>query len=507
MPTNPNLDGRPLQWDDLQPRGRKIVSDNIRQTGQDLPKIATQSADRLQATNERTGNKVAGVKAKSTRAVAEHLESKPVSLRTAANSRQRLYDRGLEDRRTQNPEDPHQVIPTGAGWYFDHHKEIAGSAERHGVPHDWAIAASGVMSPLNSPENERASVSALMDANANHTVHVTEKVHDHLASAGIDVSDHLGKTVHMDQLPPGSIAHLSDSKIRGDVKTGANLSDVARGGTRQNITKAERILAGDVHPDDAVDPHSAPKVWSYIHNTRQAVPNSATHVEYMGRVHQDALARNGHIDPQQQALDLYGHAGKDLPRDHLLSPRSNTVEDTWQNAATFDQPKTMAGGKTSVFKAAGSMPETYPVQGVKTTTNPQTGKRESAHTDSRIGNSALTHAFNNRATQKAAEQQGRASGVSVPPVAVQEVGWTQMRKDAGKDPEFNQRATEKPDPYKGEVRGQLALFGEHVPGGEYQRGVPEQMDLTPGQAEKELRAHEAIHQARRMKDRRLRGLG
>ena len=507
MPEDPSINGRALQWGDLSNRGRKIVSDNIRSTGENMPKIAHQSAERQQASFERTGRPLARVKAASARAVGEHLESKPVSLQTAANRRQDLYNRGIDARQADNPGDPHQVIPHGAGWYFEHHKEIAGAAEKTGHPASWAIAASGVMSPQNSPENERASVSAIMDANANHTVHVSNEVHDHLAGRGIDVSDHLGKTVHFDQLPVGSVAHLSDSKIRDKVQTGANLHEVARGGTRENIAKAENILAGNVHPDEAVNPHSAPKVWSYVHNTQQAIPNSPTHVEYMGRVHQDALIRTGQIDEHQQSLDLYGHKDQSLPKDHLLSPHSHTVEDTWQNAVTFDQPKRMAGGgKTSVFKAAGSLPETYPVAGVKTTVNADTGKRESAHQDARVGNAGLTHAFNNRATQKAAAQQG------VPPVAMQEVGWTQVRKEAGKDSAHNAQIRANKSEGSGEVKGQLALFGAHEPGGEHARTplkantditstYPE--DMTHGDMEKDLRAHAAISQARgrkRMRD-------
>lgn len=503
MAQDPRINGRPLQWRDLPVSGRKIVSDNIREVGENLPAIAQASSERLAATHARTGNPKARVQSVSAGAVAEHLQSKPVSLQTAANSRQRLYNRGIEDRRLSNPEDPHQVIPTGAGWYFEHHQKIATEAESRGFTRDHAIAASGVMSPQNSPENERAAVTALMDAYSRHKVTITPEVHQHLSKAGIDVSEHLGKTVHFDQLPIGSLAHLSDKAIRDKVPTTAPLHDIARGGTRTNITRAEKVLMGETHPDEAVDPHSAPKVWSYIHNTRAAVPGSPTHVEYMGRVHQDALVRTGQIDKEQQSLDLYGHGEQKLPDHHLLSPHAHTVEDTWQNAATFDQPKTMAQGRTSVFKAAGSLPETYPVAGVKTRLNPETGKKETAIKDGRVGNAAVTHAFNNRATQKAAAQQG------VPAPAMQEVGWVQMRKDAGKDAEFKNRSTEKEDPLSGHIRGQGALFGEHIPGaGRTPLDRPESMAPEHhGNDEGELRKWAAIgnayHRSKVLKESRL----
>jgi hypothetical protein len=319
------------------------------------------------------------------------------------------------------------------------------------------------MSPQNSPENERTAVNAIMDAKANHSVTITPEVSTHLAKAGIDVSQHVGKRVPFKNLPTGTVTHLSDKSLR-NVDTKADLRNVARGGTRQNMVKAEQVLDGSVHPDEAVNPHSAPKVWSYVHNTRQAVPGSSTHVEFMGRVHHDALVRRGQIDKDQQALDLYGHAEHGVPDSHLLSPHSHTVEDTWQNAASFDQPNKMVPGSraTSVFKAGGSLDTTYPVKGVKTRVNEE-GKTEKAHSDARVSPAGLTHAFNNRSTQRAAEKLSKESGTTVPPAAVQEVGWVQMRKDAGKDSAHNAAQRSKSaegDPHAGQgvLPGRVGLI-------------------------------------------------
>jgi hypothetical protein len=298
---------------------------------------------------------------------------------------------------------------------------------------------------MNSPENEKAAVHAMMDAKANHSVTITPEVHEHLSKAGIDVSEHVGKRVPFKNLPTGALSHLSDGRIRGKLDTEADLTNVARGGTRQNMTRAESVLDGKVHPDEAVDPHSAPKVWSYVHNIRAAEPGTGDHVEYMGRIHHDAAVRTGLISRDQQALDLYGHNERELPKNHIMSPHGHSVEDTWQNSMTFDQPnKTVPGTKTSVLKAGGSFSDIYPVKGVKTRVNEETGKKESAHTDPRVGNASITHAFNNRTSQKAAEEQGKGSGVTMSPNMVQEVGWVQVRKEAGKDPEHAARLRAQP---------------------------------------------------------------
>lgn len=443
MPRDPRIEGRAVQWSDLTGNGRRIVSENLREAGAGIKGIAQGHVDALARSAKATPGKV-----RTAQAVADRTVPVDVTLQKAANTRQGFYNRAIEARREEHPDDPNQVIPRGAGWYFEHNREISESVAPHGVDADRAIAASGVMSPMNSPDNERAAVAAIAEAKSKHSVKVTPEVASHLkvskskSDPSFDVDDRVGAEVPIKDLPTGALAKLSDKNVRSKVQTGANLEQVARGGVRGNIQKAEEVLDGVTSPDDAVDPHSAPKVWSYVHNTRQAKPGSATHVEYMGRVHQDALVRTGQIEKEQEALDLYGFAEAEkrgeLPDDHLLSSKSHTVEDTWQNAATFNQPNvTVPGTKTSVYKAGGSFSSNYPVGGLKTRTSEETGKKETAHPDARVSGAGLQHAFNNRATQKAAEQQGRGSGVTLPPVAMQEVGWTQMRKEAGKDPAHN----------------------------------------------------------------------
>jgi hypothetical protein len=312
------------------------------------------------------------------------------------------------------------------------------------------------MSPQNSPENERAALGAMMHAHAQGEVHVDQRVATHLQDYGIDAHKHVGKTVAITDLPRGSLSALSDERIRHHVKTNADLENVARGGPKDtNIDRAERVLMHEA-------PHGTPqmvnrqgvisgaKVASYDHNIRAAQPGTPTHVEFMGRVHHDAQVRSGAIHPDQGTLDLYGHEGKAVPDDHLLSERSHTVEDTWQNAITFNQPKELVGenSRTSVFKAGGSGRQ-YPVGGIKTKRDEDNKIVGRASEDARVSPNMLLHAFNNRATQKAAKQQG------VPPVAVQAVGWTEARKQAGKSRDQSAsseaRRGKSPAEYKTEV--------------------------------------------------------
>lgn len=484
MPIDPSLDGRIMQWPDLTRQGQQITEDNLRAVGQAMPQRVSTAIDKAKTSK----SKKAVQTRRALEAVQPHIRPEPVSLQRAANSRQRLFE-DARLRRQATTDNPHNVIPEGADWYFEHHARITVDANRLGFPGKQARYASAQMSPMNAPENERAAIRAIMDAHTNRSLQVTPTVSRHLAKKGIDVSEHVGKTVPYSNLPTGVLGELSGPKIWGKVKTDADLENVALGGIKENIHKAEAVALGHIDPDQAIINQktgavTASKVGSYSHVIDESVPGSAEHVEFMGRVHHDALVRAGHISPHQQAFDLYGLANKQFPQGHILGPESHTVEDTWQNAVTFNQPKELVG-QTSVFKAGGSGAQ-YPPSGLKVLRDQEGKQIGSAHPDPRVGDAMLLHAFNNRATQKAAEQMGRQTQTQMPPTAVQGAVWTEARRQAGKSREADQppqlpheEAQTEVDVYhsmgrmvpqppvteapRGEVPGQQALWGPAVP--------------------------------------------
>lgn len=472
MPKDPKNDRHILQWEDLSRQGQKIVSDNMQTVGETLPDRVSTGIAKAKVSK----NKKAPQTLRALEAIEPHVRSEKVTLQKAANSRQRLYrDAQIRQQASGNPDN---VIPEGADWYFEHHARITHDAEQMGFPGHWARTGSAVMSPQNSPENERASIRAIMDATAHSKVEITPDVSHHLKSHGYDVSEHLGTTIRVDQLPTGALGALSDKDFQPRVNTDANLKDVARGGTKVNVKKAEEVVRGETRPEDAVvnanGAITGTKVASYDHVINSSVPGSAEHVEFMGRVHHDALVRAGRISADQGALDLYGLGDKELPRDHILSPQSHTVEDTWQNSVTFNQPKVLAGEKsrTSVFKTGGSGDQ-YPPTGLKTERNDEGKQIGTAHPDPRFNDGAVLHAYNNEATQKAAAQQGRGSGVTLPPVAMQGVVWTEARRQSGKSRESgNAEASGDRDLTHEEARTEVDVFhrmGRTVP----QRPAPE----------------------------------
>ena len=115
-----------------------------------------------------------------------------------------------------------------------------------------------------------------------------------------------------------------------------------------------------------------------------------------------------------------------------MSNRATTAEDTWMNSITVGQKNhTLPGSSTNVMKTAGSDALGY-----------VTGKKHdgvSVDPDSRVGPSAVQHAYNNAATQRASVTLHRRYGLdyTVPAVATQESAWLEARREGGKDPIHN----------------------------------------------------------------------
>ena len=440
---NPNITGRAMQFRDLSPQGRQGTERIMRQTG-DAPGRADAEIERL-ASHPSRSPKMDTTLA-SIRLARPGLRKRNVSMSSAASGREALYQQAVESA-------PHGGDPAGAGWYFHHHGTLQGMAQQHGFDTDRAITASAVMSPNNAPAHELAAANALMDLHRNHTVTITPALHRALGKDAPHQS-FIGKTVPVGDLHPNTVAALGATSVRPYVKTTASLEtlkDLSLGGTRGNIAKAVQVLRGEVHPDDAINPHSAPKVWSYRNATRMAVPNTPEHVEYMSRVGSHATGN--------EALDLYGlrhsHAG-------ILDPHAHTAEDTWMNSITSGQQMerlpTGRRGRAAGISPAKTYGSTDRLGMVGSKKDPGTG--ESVEPDARVGPSAVQHAFNNRATHIAAERASRGTGFRLPAVAMQEVPWTQARINAGADIEhIRSQAAFHNQPMHEEVHGQMDIFG------------------------------------------------
>lgn len=436
---DPKLDDKVLQYSDLNREQKKAAEGAA---------FGSTSNMKTRAQEYIASGKGKPKDREAVEASIPYMKDKKVSIGSAARNRSRMVEQAATDPSLSHE---HENLP-GAGWYFEHHRDISSAARQHGYESSAAITASAVMSPQNSPDNEKEAVSALMAAHRGGEVHITPAVHEHLRSKGLPVEGvHRGRTVKASELHPDVLSELSSAELRDQVPhTGFDLKDVSRGGTKQNISKAVNVLRGTVSESEAIDPHSSPKVRSYRDNIRDAKPDTPEHMEYMMRAADLGSKIRGENIPGQQMLDYHGLRGS---TEGMLSPTRSTAEDTWMNSISHRQRNVVVPGTTTnVMKTSGT---------VLGYTTKKTHEGVSAHPDARIGASAVQHAVNNEATIRAAKSLGEKYGVdgAVPAVVTQEVPWTHARREGDKDPQFKRDTSEpKKVRQRSQQFEQLGLF-------------------------------------------------
>ena len=418
--------GGALQYRDLDLVGRRAARDIWAEHGLTLTSRAAQQAElatgRSQRMQERidsgefdqdprlkkqkeTAARKDAISAHNYQYVAEHGVDRAITLQGATNRRVNYFLQGMQRAADEG-------VDAGDRWYFSHRQDIHAMASKHGEPTDVAIAAGALMSPNNSPENEKAALGAVL--NKRH---------------GEEYSQ----------------------------------TDYRRSGSYTNRNKAEAALeAGDANP---MNPAKSPKVHSYMRATQGATPE--VEYEYTRRLAKVADVMAGKVSVGQGQLDM----GMGSSREGILNPRGNTAEDSWMNTISVGQDVTEyiptlsgRGGRASMGKAAASddmaKAKKSNAEGV------------SVHQNPAYGGEAVIHALNNEATIRAASRIGKQFGVVdehgeslLPAVALQEVAWTEVRREAGKDPEYNARVNQLAKEERAHARAvkkdqgeQLSLF-------------------------------------------------
>ncbi len=428
-------DDRPLQWSDMDEVGQKVVSSNMANWGKAKTTakkakatMLSRRASALAASTDESlpAKKTAKGMDRSLAALGEvspHLKDVPVTLDTAANRRVQLI-RGSARRASQQSGlglgGGSALRAAGVGWYFDHRQQLNDIASQHGIDEDSIVTASAVMSPSNSPDREKSAVGAL--------------AHMHSTNPTLTLSAHAQKklgvkrsSLTFSELTSQQASLIGSPSLRehiGGVDKNV-LTQWANGGTNENMAKAVDVVRGNIHHKDAINPHSAPKVWSYRDSISKAIPGSNEHMEYMSRA-QTALFEL----PGQTRLDLFGLQSS---TEGILSPTKSTAEDTWEGAVTSGQQLESVGRRTHKQSPAKFVASDKAFTDQLKKTAVINKKKVSAIADPRIGANATTHAFHNEAVIRAASQLSDTSGEIIPSVLAQEVPWTESRRIASKD--------------------------------------------------------------------------
>jgi hypothetical protein len=425
---------RPLQWQDISQRSRVDLNAQVRDLGKAASGISEQRAS-LEAVRDRPSNKP------KTRKKAEQRLStlgameeagvyrdRPITHAGAAEARVNLTLAGAKRTREEGT-DP------GHNWYFEHHNKLARIADATGHDKNRVIAASAVMSPQNNPEQELSAVTHLAMAHSNPSASIT--VGAAAARADPSLGDFVGRSMHPSEFSAEQLSALSsaDPEIRGNVQTkGVNLAGIAAGGTKENISKAIDVLRGDVHPDEAINPQSSPKVWSYHNAIRNAVWGSPEQEEFTRRMRSTTNLIAPGAEGGQGSFDLFPELKG--ATHGILSPTATTAEDTWQQAVSSRQQLEAIEIPGRVGRAHVQSPAKFGVgEGGAAS---EKGLRAVEGLPN-VKNAALMHAWQNQATVLAAGRLSKASGEIVPAVGVQAGGWTEGRRQAGKAMEENDK--------------------------------------------------------------------
>jgi hypothetical protein len=448
-------EGRPLQFTDIDRVGQQIARRNWADIGSNLSgRIASgiETADRGAANvssseHHRTKNANEGATLRAVQAIG--VTNKAQTIPSAAKRRvsaiyrnaTRTKAEGGDIRRgttlpSFGPGSTRQGLPAGVGWYIDSADEIdrAARAYHHDTP--TALAASGSMSPQNSPENERAAVTALMKGHHNNP-NVTARTPE-----GARMMGFRGETA-----VPGAVKafrELSSEQLRSIGSTpkqkhidspGVSLTDLGKGST--GLQTGVGVLRGNIHPSEIGA--DTGKVPSYIENHLHAHSAAANvRSEYFRRAHELFSDKPYFEQPtvfgKEWEADPYGKAQS---TEGILNPRGNTAEDTWQQGISLGQrneAKALPLGRGSgrLGKALGSNPVVQAMSAKDVFPTPPRSKSVNA--------AEIRHAMNNAATIKAAADitkdavaRGRNVGAGMPAIMAQETGWTGYRIEQGKD--------------------------------------------------------------------------
>jgi hypothetical protein len=445
------VEGRALQYEDLDPEGRRAARENWAEMGKARSRMAGAigAAKEAQATSENPEyRKKMGHRVASLEMIAPHVEDKPMSLQGATAARVQRLKEGAARTRAAGPEEGGLG---GADWFFEHHNLIRHAAQEYGFHPHAAIAATTALSPLNAPETERLAGAAAMKLVAEpHTVEISPELRKATKQRIKDMGgpplprEHVGQEVKVQDLHPTHVAAIAsvNAKMRKQgtpIKSSAPEAFTAMGATRLSDEAARSIshLRGDIPESETISPHGAPKVWSYKEAAKAAVPGSAEHGEFGVRMHHFI-----HGDPQQTVLDLWGLRRSE--QGVLGSGREpgtgHTPEDTWmQSVSTRQNPLNVPGSRgrgVSVAKMVGSDPKLAAADAMRKS-SPTSGA--TVADDPRIGGTAIAHALNNKATRNASQrvkiQMGHET-TNMPVLALHPMVWTEQRRQAEKDPDY-----------------------------------------------------------------------
>lgn len=368
---------------------------------------------------------------------------------TTVRSITRQYSNRFNDL-VQNAANTGQEIP-GTAWYFAHRRSqesmLSPTSELSGRQ---VSAMGGKLSSGKTPDDERTSlggISHLISTHRNASIGgrlVADISSEELANMATAASSW---NAHRESGSKGRAPEMPEPDFGGNESLRSALVNAGRSHW-QDVHSAIRIARGEVEPHELFDVGRTPKTAAYGEMGAQSNPNSDVEVDYrnISSHYRDVVAGTQSRD-QGMLMFSQEQPGK---RAYALSPDSPTAIDTWMIAAGSGQPQrashvttTSSGGKrtTQVRPAKRLTDKDFPLS----SDSPTKGELGLSRGDTDITPQSVVSAQHNQAIQNVSKNIGNVSfdqfgrGIKIPSSLIQESVWTDVRREAGADPEFNKQ--------------------------------------------------------------------
>jgi len=363
------------------------------------------------------------------------VKNKPTTIETIKGNYESLLgsavQRGIDDN---------TAIP-GTGFYFDARRFQESEVDKNANLSNRQITAmSARLSPGKKPKDEIASlggVSRLVSSESEQTIN-GRRIKD-IQSADLGrLAAHASSWNAYEERPNAKIRPEAPKPEVSSPSASEALIKAGRAHS-SNVTEALRIARNETTPLESFG-KTTPKTAAYGEMFAQSDPNSAIEQDYRNiSAHYRDVVEGKVSKDQGMLMFSQGHEG---PRPHALRSDAPTAIDTWMVAAGSGQPlkakrpdtgRPYSPAKRLVDKMFPLDPAAY-------------GKRRlgAGKTPANVDAPALVSAQHNEAIRQLSEERIGAisfdqfgQNIHLPSSVIQETVWTEARRQAGGDPEFN----------------------------------------------------------------------
>ena len=372
-----------------------------------------------------------------------HVTDLPTTVGSISNQFEGLYNaavkRGVEGE---------TAIP-GAGWYFNQRRsQEEAVAPEAGLSGRQIAAMGGRLSAGKTPEDETASlggISRLVSTESGKTLG-GRKVSDIPSSElGSIASSASTWNAYKESGGKGKAPDLPEVDFGGDESLRKATVEAGRAHA-SNVSDAIAVARKEKAPTDIFDVSKTPKTAAYAEMQAQSDPGSLVETDYQSISSHVRDVAAGTQNPNQGML-MFSQASTG-DRAYALRPDSPTAIDTWMVAAGSGQP--LKAERTSTTSTGQSRTRSYsPAKRLADKDFPLGPDAYNKDIlglpkgDTRITPAAAVSAQHNEAIQSLSRRLGAVSfdqfgqDIMTPSSLIQETVWTEARRQAGQDAEFN----------------------------------------------------------------------